>query len=90
MKTLFWELLARLGFWIPCNKYMPNPKYWDWVLISLKDNASIDRCMPHIAEYSESTHKWYDLSGDANINDWINELVTVTHWRKIPNDRNLK
>jgi hypothetical protein len=46
--------------------------------------------MPHIAEYSKLTGKWYDLSGDAGINDWMNELVTVTHWRKIPNDKKLK
>lgn len=42
MRKIFWEILARLGFWIPCNKYLPNnKKYWDWVLISHCDLTSL-------------------------------------------------
>lgn len=91
MSKLFWRIAAYLGFWIPCSKYLPDPKYFDWVLISVKDALSKDRGLPHIVEYS-SKRTWDDASGDRSINEWLNDknLIEVTHWRVIPYDKHLK
>ena len=92
MKKLFWRIAAYLGFWIPCSKYLPDPKYFDWVLISVKDANSKDRCLPRIAEYWHYNNTWDDECGDKTINEWLNDknLVEVTHWRVIPYDKHLK
>lgn len=90
IKTLFYEVLARLGFWIPCDKYMPNPKYWDWVLISFYEPGLTYRYIPCVAEYSHTQHTWHINSDDVGKTECLNSLWKVTHWRKIPNDRHLK
>lgn len=90
MKTLFWEIAARLGFWIPCNKYMPNHKYWDWVMISFYEPGLSYRYIPKIAEYSHTTKEWHTEDDDFAANYNLNELYKITHWHKIPNDKHLK
>jgi hypothetical protein len=87
MKTLFWEILARLGFWIPCDKYLPNPKYWDWVLISYYEKGMTYRYIPEVAEYSHKTGTWH--TKEMNDKEFINKMCKVTHWHKIPSDKHL-
>lgn len=90
MKTIFYEMLARIGFWIPCSRYMPNQRYWDWVLISFYEPGNVYRYVPEIAEYSHKTKEWHGLLDDK-ANEWnLNHTYKVTHWHKIPNDNNLK
>ena len=88
MKKIFWEILARLGFWIPCDKYLPNPKYWDWVIISYYEKGLNYRYIPEIAEYSYKTDTWHTINMDDK--EFINKKCKITHWHKIPNDKHLK
>lgn len=81
MRKIFWEILARLGFWIPCNKYLPN-KYWDWVLISYCDNIDGFRGVPLVAEYINRLNGWYTM--DESIKHYINNNCMVTHWHRLP------
>ena len=90
IKTLFYEVLARLGFWIPCDKYMPNPKYWDWVMISFYEPGVVCRYIPDIAEYSHKTKQWHSNNDDVCHDENLNNRYRVTHWHKIPSDRHLK
>lgn len=88
IRNLFWEVAARLGFWIPCDKHMPNKKYWDWVMISYHENCLNYRHIPKIAEYSFTKKEWHDDS-EGRDDEYLNKMCNVTHWRKIPNDRNI-
>lgn len=85
MKALFYELLARLGFWIPCDKHLPDKRYWDWVLISHVDcHGKGVRGLPSIGEYSHIQGKWR-TDNDAE-KYYIQEDCVVTHWHKLPKD----
>ena len=90
LKTIYYEVKARLGFWIPCDKYMPNPKYWDFVIISFYEPGLTYRYVPMIAEYSHTYKKWHGVLDD-DVSNWnLNNIYKVTHWHKIPNDDHLK
>lgn len=83
MRKIFWEILARLGFWIPCKKYLPNDKkYWDWVLISYCDNIDGFRGVPSVAEYLHCFNEW-NPENESNY-CYINNNCTVTHWHRLP------
>lgn len=89
MSNIFWELLARLGFWIPCKKYMPNTKYWDWVLIAYHEPGLSYYYVPTVAEYSYSAKKWHDKSDDGS-EDFLNNICEVTHWHRLPRKLKVK
>jgi hypothetical protein len=84
----FWELLAVLGFWIPCDKHLPDAKRWDWVLISYYDPQLTYRYVPRVAEYSHISKTWHDDSDRRGY--FLNEMCRVTHWKRIPKDKHLK
>ena len=87
--NLFWELLARLGFWIPCAKYMPPKLLWDWVLISHIDCMSGGlRVLPCIGEYSYTTWQWHTDSKEGT--EYLRKYCIVTHWHKLPSVRIFK
>ena len=77
--NVFYELLARLGFWIPCDKFLPG-KNWDWVLISHVDRWGV-RGIPSIGEYS-SIMGWH--TDNDNEEAYIRNDCVVTHWHKLP------
>lgn len=89
---IFWEILARLGFWIPCDRYLPNPKYWDWVLISYYEKGMTYRYVPEVAEYSHTKGTWHTIEDDSDkgLQMWLNNKCKVTHWHKLPNDKHLR
>ena len=86
MKKIIFEIFARIGFWIPCNLYMPPKKHWDWVLISFIDcNGNGIRCIPRIAEYSYLHKKWYLIN--YSDSSYIHTSCVVTHWHILPGSR---
>ena len=89
MSKIFWEILARLGFWIPCNKYMPDPKYWDWVLIGYHEKGLSYYYIPTVAEYSHTKRRWHDKSDDGS-DDFLNNICEVTHWHRLPRKLKVK
>lgn len=86
LNKVFYELLARLGFWIPCKKYLPNPHYWDWVMVAHIGPDTDYRIVPKIARYSKVTEDWRDYGNDFYIN-FTNENSMITHWHKIPDGK---
>ena len=68
---------------------MPNPKYWDWVLISYYEPRLTYRYIPSVAEYSHVKKTWHDDS-DNGLEFFLNENCKITHWHKIPFDKHLK
>lgn len=87
MRKYFWLLLAQLGFWIPCKKFMPPRGVYDWVMISLYEKGLDYRYIPKIAECSPVTKKWH--TQDEVDEDFLNQHCNITHWRRIPNDRRI-
>lgn len=86
MKRFVFEILARLGFWIPCKKYLPKPPRWDWVLISHVDHHGRGfRCIPSIAEYSPALDEWH--SDNQAGDNYLQTDCVVTHWHKLPGER---
>lgn len=88
MKNLFWEIAARLGFWIPCNKYMPPRKYWDWVLIGYHEKGLSYYYIPTVAEYSATRKIW--IENNESPEEYLNETCVVTHWHKLPRKLKVK
>lgn len=86
MKRVFWEILARLGFWIPVKHYLPDRRYWDWVLISAIDNAGGFRGIPEVGEYLEHIPEWHTNATEESklYREFFNNHLTVTHWHKLP------
>ena len=83
MKKLFWNLLAKLGFWIPTKYCMPDGKHFDWVLISFVDcKGKGVRGIPEVAEHGRDG--WYLCFCSKTEHFWLNNDCVVTHWRKIP------
>lgn len=87
MKRIFWMILAQLGFWIPCKRFMPPQGIFDWVMISWWQSGLTYRYIPKIAEYSYVSKKWH--TEDNEDEDFLNHCH-ITHWRRIPNDRKIK
>ena len=86
MKKIIFEILARIGFWIPCNRYMPPKEHWDWVLISHVDCCGRGfRGLPSIGEYSYNTGKWHTDNDSETF--YIQNDCVVTHWHKLPGER---
>ena len=83
MIGLFYELLARLGFWIPCSKHLPDKKKWDWVLISYVNHGF--RGVPSIGEYSYKLEQWH--TDNENEDYYIAHDCIVTHWHKLPKNK---
>ncbi len=86
MKRIFWEILARLGFWIPVKHYLPDRRYWDWVLISAINKAGGFRGIPEVGEYLQSVELWHTAETDdySFYAQYFYEYKTVTHWHKLP------
>ena len=89
MKSLFWEIAARLGFWIPCHRYMPPRKYWDWVLIGYREPFATYYFVPSVAEYSYERQMWHDKSDDGS-EDYLNNHCLITHWHRLPRKLKVK
>lgn len=87
IKALLWEIAARLGFWVPCNKHLPDKRYWDWVLISYYEPGLTYRFVPTIAEYSYTQGTWH--GSETGTEEFINNMCKITHWHKIPRDKHL-
>ena len=90
MKILFWEILARLGFRIPIAKYKPNRKYWDWVLVDLREKTTGVFFIPKVAEYSPEKDNWhfesdYDTEFRARF---YSEQCDFVYWHKLPKPLN--
>lgn len=89
--NLFWELLARLGFWIPCAKYMPPKSLWNWVLISHIDfciDGGEVRGLLSIGKYSYTNWQWHTDSEDGT--KYLRNNCIVSHWHKLPSVRIFK
>lgn len=86
MRTLFWEIAARLGFWIPCGKYLPDRRRWDWVLISKVERRGGFRGIPEVGEFSHTTLNWHTARTDENpaYADYFYKRCSVTHWHRLP------
>lgn len=87
MKRIFWEILARLGFWIPVKHYLPTHPHWDWVLISAVSRADHDwRIIPEVGEYMEHIPGWHTNATEESklYREFFNNHLTVTHWHKLP------
>lgn len=55
IRDIFWEVLSAIGFWVPADRHLPDPRFNDWVIISYVDtNGDGIRCVPEAAEYSHS------------------------------------
>lgn len=91
MTKLFYKILAVLGFWVPCDKFMPDNNF-DWVMISAVDCKGCGiRLLPMVAEWN-CAHLWWDLYTEVtdDYHYFINNDCVVTHWRRIPNFKRLK
>lgn len=86
MKILFWEILARLGFWIPIAKYKPNRKYDDWVIVALREKSTGIFFVPKVAEYSPEKDSWHFDNDD--ITHWPGRFYEsecdFIYWHKLP------
>lgn len=86
MKTLFWEILARLGFWIPIDKHKPNPKYWDWVLVALREKSTGIFFIPKVAEFGRHNGRWHFDNDDTTEwrGNFYYEQCDFVYWHKLP------
>lgn len=85
----FWIMLSWLGFWIPCDRLMPPAGMYDWVLISYYEKGLDYRYVPKIAEYSYRSGEWHGDDDVIGGNEFLNSCI-ISHWRKIPSDKQLK
>jgi len=80
---IFWNTLAKLGFWIPTKYYLPDSPEWDWVLISFVDcKGNGIRAIPEVAELG--SFGWHTSNDDKIYQYFLNNDCVVTHWRRIP------
>lgn len=93
MRNLFLEILARLGFWIPIDKHKPNPKYWDWVLVALREKSTGIFFIPKVAEFGRHNGRWHFDNDDTT--EWrgnfiMNNAISYigTNCQEIQNARN--
>lgn len=84
MKRFVFEILARLGFWISCEKYLPESSHWDWVLISFIDvcGAGI-RGIPTIGFYDKYEQRWRF----AERSEYLENDCVISHWHYLPEYR---
>lgn len=66
--------------WVSVNEKTPDPKQYDWVLVSYILEPEGSRGCPSVAEYRDG--KWFDWGGD------MEEIpgLRVTHWMPLPLD----
>lgn len=86
--SFIWQILAMLGFWVPVKKSLPNPKYFDWVIVSWEDNTGF-RGVPKVAEYGNFgwyNAGWHLANDDANQNEYF-RMCKVTHWHRLPRNK---
>ena len=86
MRKVFWEIAARLGFWIPCRKHLPDRRRWDWVLISKIERNGGFRGIPEVGEFNHATLKWHTAETDENpaYANYFHKHCSVTHWHRLP------
>lgn len=48
------------------------------------------RYVPHVAEYVHKKGRWNSFGDDFGGNEYINSECKITHWHKIPRDKQLK
>lgn len=78
MKELFWKIAARLGFWIPVDKY--KPKGWVFLII---DYYGIP--FGKIACWNPIICRWIFPSYDSEFDEtYWKDIATMKCWHRLP------